>query len=96
MSGADLGSGPEAESETADSREDGRTSFAAAVGAADEASDGLTSLGVAVYAPDEANDEVGFGENDHSFSGRLEFVFVSGSDQHCLTEVPVALEHGFV
>lgn len=61
MSEADLGSGPEVELETVDSRGERLTSFAAAVGAADEASDGLTSLGVAV------GDEVGFKEYDHSF-----------------------------
>ena len=79
MSGADLGSGPEVELETVGSREDGLTSFGAAVGAADETIDGLTSLGVAVGVADEANDEVGFGRNDRSLSGRLELVFVSGS-----------------
>ena len=67
MSGADLGSGPE----------DGLTSFGAAIGAADETSDGLTSLGVAAGAASDTNDEVGFGKNDRSLSGRL--VFVSGS-----------------
>ena len=79
MSGADLGSGPEVELETVGSRGDGLTSIGAAVGTAEETSDGLTSLGVAVGVADEANDEVGFGENDRSMSGRLKLVFVSGS-----------------
>ena len=34
-------------------------------------------LGVAVGVADEANDDVGFGENDRSLSGRLKLVFVS-------------------
>ena len=52
------------------------SNFGAACGAADKTSDRLTSLGVAVGAQDEANDEVGFGENDSSLSGRLELGFV--------------------
>ena len=73
-----MGSGPEVELETVGGK-DGLTSFGAARGAADKTSDRLTSLGVAVGAQDEANDEVGFGENDCSLSGRLELGFVSGS-----------------
>ena len=41
--------------------------------------DGLTSSRAAVGVADGANDEVGFGEEDCSLSGRLELVSVSGS-----------------
>ena len=92
MSGADLGGGHEVELQTVNGRGDRLTSFSAAVGAADEVSDRLTSLGVAVEANDDVRSRSMIAVCQEDWSRCL----TPAVAQHCLREVPVALEHGFV